>query len=338
MRSFLLRPLTAAAIVAVMMAQQWVSADDAGNAPRKRGSLPPGSGTTGCSTPSFPTPRRRSTERGPTLALAARARSPVLRREALQASSGGGRAATRPTPRPADLGAWSKLISADALQDEIKSYQAPVKNDVKSASDFKGNLFKHARDDFSMLALAFAVILEYDGDVRWKSPGGWPPATCRSAGPASTAKWPPDQSFNEAKSRADEPGRPWSAATRFKLPPAPIRKSLWAKAVANRPPLMHRLEAAQNRLGPWTSNPNDFAKNLEQIDHEAQIVAIIAEAIQRDGYEFTDDNSYKGFAREMQKQALAVSAGARSKNADQARMAVGGIGKACSNCHGGFRS
>ncbi|HEX3997815.1 MAG TPA: cytochrome c [Pirellulales bacterium] len=230
---------------------------------------------------------------------------------------------------------WSKIVSADTLQDEIKNYQNEVKDNVKTPSDFKGNLFKRARDDFSILATVFGVIGEYDGDVRWKDQA----VTARDVFGQSgvNCKVATDQSFNDAKLRADD----LAALIRGDSLPAKAGaepKANWPK-VANRPPLMHRLDIAQGgRLAPWTSNAGDFSKHLDGVLHEAEIVAMIGEVIQRDGYDFTDDKSYMGFAREMENQAIDLASAAKAKNYDQARAAAGKIAQACNNCHGGFRN
>jgi len=248
------------------------------------------------------------------------------------APSGGGDSGA---PAAGGANAWSKIVSADTLQDEIKSYQTEIKDNVKNPSEFKGNLFKRARDDFSILAAAFGVIGEYDGDVRWKDQA----VTARDLFGQSgvNCKVATDQSFNDAKLRADD----LAALVRGDSLPAKASaepKANWPK-VANRPPLMHRLDAAQGgRLAPWTANQADFSKHLDGILHEAEIVAMIAEVIQRDGYDFTDDKSYLGFAHEMQTQALDLASAAKSKNYDQARAAAGKLAQACSNCHGGFRN
>ena len=112
----------------------------------------------------------------------------------------GGDSATPTVPGGAT--AWSKIVSADTLQDEIKKYQTEVKDNVKNPSEFKGNLFKRARDDFTVLAMAFGVIGEYDGDVRWKDQA----VTARDLFGQSgvNCKVATDQSFNDAKLRADD--------------------------------------------------------------------------------------------------------------------------------------
>ena len=239
---------------------------------------------------------------------------------------------------PASTGgafAWSKIVSADTLQDEIKSYQTELKDNVKNPSEFKGNLFKRARDEFTVLATAFAVIGEYDGDVRWKDQA----VTARDAFGQSgvNCKVATDQSFNDAKLRADD----LAALVRGDSLPAKAGaepKANWPK-IANRPPLMHRLDLAQGgRLAPWTANAADFSKHLDGILHEAEVVAMVAEVIQRDGFDFTDDKSYLGFAHDMESQATELASAAKSKNYDQARAAAGKLAQACSNCHGGFRN
>ena len=238
--------------------------------------------------------------------------------------------------RPAAGGdfAWSKLISADSLVDEIKSYQNSVKDDVKSPSDFKGEGFKKARRDFSFLAVAFAVVAEYDGDIRWKNQAL--AARDEFARTGVNCKVATDQAFNDCKARVDDLG----ALIRGETLPQPANletKKQWDK-VSNRPPLMNRLDMAQTtRLAVWTANQGDFTKNLDAIYREAQVVAMLAEVIQRDGFEFSDDNSYKGFARDMQKNAVEIADAAKAKNFDQARLAAGNLSKACNNCHGSFR-
>ncbi len=242
--------------------------------------------------------------------------------------SGGGEA-------PAGEMAWSKLIAPESLQDEIKSYQTLVKDDVKNPSEFKGGGFKRARRNYSVLAVAFGVISEYDGEVRWKNQA----LTARDlfARAAANCKVATDATFNESKLRADD----LVGLVRGDTLPAAANaetKNSWPK-VSARPPLMQRLELAQqDRIAKWTSNAGDFNKNLEEIVREAEVITMIAEVIQKEGYEFTDDNTYKGFARDMQKHAIDIASAAKAKNADQARAAAGELYKACNNCHTSFRN
>ena len=333
-RKTLCRALVSAAIVAIVIGQQWLAAERLPANSGKKRALPPkwdqrtldkffsdARGTLEGDRPNFGTGSSVATSKTP---------------GGDSGASGNSAAGGAADPGPAAGGefAWSKLIASESLVDEIKSYQNVVKEDVKTPSDFKGDGFKKARRDFTFLAVAFGVVAEYDGDVRWKNQA----AAAREmfARTGVNCKVATDGAYNDAKLRADDLGGLIRGET-LPTPPNLETKTAWAK-VANRPPLMNRLEMAQqNRLAVWTANQADFSKNVDAIYREAQIVAMLAEVIQREGFEFTDDNSYKGFARDMQKQALDIAEGAKAKNFDQARLAAGNLAKACSNCHGSFR-
>jgi hypothetical protein len=74
-----------------------------------------------------------------------------------------------PSPVPGDAPRWSKLISAETLADEIKSYPPLLAAVVKTPSQFQGKGAREARRYFSTIATLFAIIAQYDGDVRWKN-------------------------------------------------------------------------------------------------------------------------------------------------------------------------
>ena len=63
---------------------------------------------------------------------------------------------------------WSKLIGPEELEDEIKTLQKQVSETVTTPTVFAGGVYKTARREFTELAVLFAIIGEYDGDVRWK--------------------------------------------------------------------------------------------------------------------------------------------------------------------------
>ena len=68
------------------------------------------------------------------------------------------------------------------------------------------------------------------------------------------------------------------------------------------------------------------------------MIAALAEVVLQNGYEFADDETYRQYAQSMKTQAITVRDAVRTKSYDQARAAVGEIGKACSNCHEGYRN
>ena len=230
--------------------------------------------------------------------------------------------------------AWSKLISAETIEDEIKSLQKQVSENVTTPAKFKGGGFKAGRRHFTELALLFAIIAQHDGEVRWKDKAGGIRDLMGRAGQNCAVGT--DASYNEAKLRKDDLEQLIQGAS-INTPEADA-DAKWNK-IADRPPLMQRLEQAQQQgVAPWTANSSEFSKNADSILREAELIAAIAETIQQEGFESSDDDTYLGFARQMRDAALEVVGAVKGKSYDAARAASGNIEKACSSCHEEYRS
>jgi len=230
--------------------------------------------------------------------------------------------------------AWSKLISADALETEVKRLNQSVAGTVTSPSAFKGGDNEAARRDFSELAVLFAVTAQYDGDARWKDAAAGLRAAFSRA--AADAKVGSDDSYREAVARKQDladlvrGGRP-------QLPRAEAKVADWSQ-VAGRSPLMQRLNIAhQERLTKWLANAATFRRNQSDIAHEAQVVAMLADVIHRESFEYWDDETFAEYAGALRDAATDVSAAAATHNFDQARAAIGRATKACADCHDGYR-
>jgi cytochrome c556 len=59
--------------------------------------------------------------------------------------------------------------------------------------------------------------------------------------------------------------------------------------------------------------------------------------IHRPSYEFSDDETFVGYAGDLQQAASDVAAAAESNNFEQARDALNRVTNACANCHDGYR-
>ncbi len=232
-------------------------------------------------------------------------------------------------------GAWSKIIDAETLEAEVRLYPKPLADEVKSPSQFKGGGAKNCRNYFTSLTFAFAIIGDYDGEVRWKNQALGARELFGRA--ANNCKVGTDQSYAESKLRVGDLQSMIGGDT-LPAPKEIDAKAPWSKFVA-RAPLMTRLDTAYTEhVKKWTSSDDEFKKNGDACVRESQIMAAIAEVIQREGYKFADDDTYKGFAKDMKKASLAVAEAAKSKNMAGARTAAGNVDKACANCHSGFRS
>jgi hypothetical protein len=225
------------------------------------------------------------------------------------------------------------LIATDTLESEIKRLSGQLDKDVTTPTEFKGGGNKLCRRDLSLLAALFAVAGQYDGDARWK--GLAPGLRDQFAKAGYNSKAASDGSYNEARERKIE----LADLIRGDRPQTPKGEAAvdWAH-VSDRPPLMQRLNIAQQeRLTKWTADGAMFKKNQSEVRHETQLVALIAEIITREGYDYTDDAQYIGFAHDLRQAASEVDAAAAKGDYDAARQAVNRAGKACTACHETFR-
>jgi len=232
------------------------------------------------------------------------------------------------------LYAWSKIIPATVIEDEIKSIKLQVDKDVTTPSKFRSRGYKACQVHFTMLAMLFGIVGEYDGKVRWDDTATTArDAFQRAARNSSTGSI---QAYNEAKARKLDLQ---DLVNGQKLPgkPSAPKVEKWDEVV-KLSYLMRRLETAQQaRLQPWTSSANEFNSNKNDIAHEAHLAAAIAEVILRPEMDNYDDDDYRQHGLNLKKAALEAAAAARQGNAEQARVAVGQMAKACSSCHENYR-
>jgi cytochrome c556 len=230
--------------------------------------------------------------------------------------------------------AWSKLVSPESLADEVKSLNTELIDEVKTQQAFLGGANKKSRRTLSMLAVTFGIINEYAGEVKWKAQAIAARDLFSRAG--FNCKAATEQTFREAKQRSDDLSGLLRGES-IKATSSAETSNEWSK-IADRAQLMSRLELAQrDRIAPWTANSGEFKKNAAALRHEAEIVAALAEVVSRPGYDYADDEKYRGYAKSLQQSALELRTAIQNENYESAHTAAGTLSKACANCHGDFR-
>jgi hypothetical protein len=229
---------------------------------------------------------------------------------------------------------WSQLISPTTLETEVKRCSTSLDAAVTTPSAFKSVGYKSARRDFSELAVLFAVVAQYDGDVRWKDVAAGMRDQFAQAG--FNVKVGTDATYREAVDRKQDLG----ALVRGERPTTPNATTTfedWSQ-VSARPSLMQRLETAHDeQITKWLTDAATFRRNRESIRHEAEIVALLAEVIHREAYEYWDDETFAEYAAELRDAATDTAKAAEADNFDQARDAAARATGACTNCHAGYR-
>lgn len=232
-------------------------------------------------------------------------------------------------------GTWASLISSGTIEDEIKATKLLVDQGVTTPSDFAGKGYKLARREFSILAMLFAIINEYDGDVRWKNDAAI--ARDTFARTAANAKVGTVQVFNEAKQRKSELQELLGGSSPF-TEKAVDPKNNWG-AICDRAPLMQYLEKVwEPEMKPLLSDKAQFTANADKLAHSAEMFAAIGDVLAKDGMMDADSDEYKELCFKLRDAAKEIAEAARSKNFDAASKASSEVGKSCTECHENYRS
>ena len=101
--------------------------------------------------------------------------------------------------------------------------------------------------------------------------------------------------------------------------------------------MQHMEWSLKQKLSPHMGNKIAFHKQAEAVGHAAQLLAMLAEWIGREGYEYWDDESYALQASLLRNAATELGAASRQPDYSRARQAAGRAEQACSNCHEDYR-
>lgn len=239
-------------------------------------------------------------------------------------------ASAQPTGSPA--GAWSGLISRGTIENEVKALQNQLSQDVTTPVKFKTEYAK-AHQAFSILSMMFAVIRQYDGEVRWQRFAGEAQASFQRA--AANSRVGTVQAFESCRRRKEdlqEMVRGGNFAGDEKAPD----ELNWSEVVL-RSPVMERLQTALDRLKVATSSDSEFEQNAEQVVHEAELVAAMAKVIIAEEMPDAAEDDYVEFARQMMTAATQTVSATKNQDFDLAAENVNLIGQSCSNCHDQWR-
>ena len=106
---------------------------------------------------------------------------------------------------------------------------------------------------------------------------------------------------------------------------------------------MKRMEETQrNRLRPWTKDANEFNANLDGMLHEAEIMAVLAQAMLDqsyvDSYDFVVEKDYIKWATTVRDNMVRTVQAVKEKDFDTATDLVRDNNTKCSECHGAYRN
>ncbi|WP_168563982.1 cytochrome c [Crateriforma spongiae] len=242
------------------------------------------------------------------------------------------------TDRSADSGnddgksVWNVGADAVSLEDEIKRVRLRFEQGITTPGAFRSGGYQDARLDLTVLATWFAVINEFEGDVRWKDDA----AVARDvlARTARNTQSGTIQVYNEVKKRAADLQDLVSGSGLAAAKADPDND--WA-TIADRVPLMTYAEQLLDDLSDATSDVATAKEEAELVSRNADLIALLGVVLTREGLDEADDPDYVELADAMTDAARSVKQAIRQDRLSDLRSAVGEISKTCANCHEQYR-
>ena len=251
-----------------------------------------------------------------------------------EAPGGGKPAATAPGggSTTADTG-FTKLISPATLEDEVKRVRLEFDGAVSTPAAFKAGDYQKARLHLTTLASLFAVIVEHQGEVRWKKDA--PAARDLLARSAANCKSGSLQVFNETKLRRSDLEDLTSGCG---LANREAEAQHDGSTIADRVPLMQYAEQLlDGQLKQGSQNADAVKAEADKLRRAAELMAVVGQILRTEGLTDADDETYAALCGELTSASQAVSLALDQGDAVAVGRAVGAIQQACNKCHENYR-
>ena len=227
---------------------------------------------------------------------------------------------------------WSQHISREAIEDEIKRINQQLGRSITSPSGFNSQA-QTARQHFSQLSMLFAIIGQYDKEVRWKKFAR--SAQVNFADAANAARTPSRQSFAVAKSRQQDLNALVRGAG---IPTDEHSEKIRWPTVADRGPLMERLETAlRDNIKPAAAGSEAFNRDKNKLLLEANIIAAISQVLIQEEMDDADDDGYVEYSNSMGSAARILKNAIEGNDFDAAAAAINKLEQSCNRCHAEWR-
>ena len=227
---------------------------------------------------------------------------------------------------------WSALVDASAIEDEVKAQQQQISRLITTPVVFQTK-FGEVNQSFEVLSTLFAVIRQYDDDIRWRKQS--PVAQMLFQRAAISSRTGAATGFRFCKLRKDDLQEIVRGGA-INVSEPPPEKISWQDA-ANRSALMERLEIANENLKTYVVNENQFKAFMGEINQEANMIALMARVIVLDGMPEAEEDEYTVFGKVMEEAAVELKAAVKSVNFEKASAARNLLGQSCDDCHAQWR-
>jgi len=239
-------------------------------------------------------------------------------------------------PEPAaatgDL-AWSELISAQVLDDEVKSVRNFLQENVTSVGNFNSSMLMIPPRAATLAALAELARMEPDG-ISWAEDAGYVRDLAGQINEAPLQRGAKDQRrvMGLYESVSDILNR--STPAGLEEPSAEVTFS----DVAEMQLLMKRIESAETLMRTEIGSEDSLREKAEFLVHESSVLGTLTRIISMEGYGYGDDEEFVGYAQQIVNASGQLKDAAATGNFGGYEQAMSAISTACQSCHSVYKN
>ena len=244
-------------------------------------------------------------------------------------------------PEPAAVGklAWSELISAEAIEGEVKDIRNKLAGRLASLGSYNSS-YLEMRFSGATLALLAHIAIQHDGDIRWHEKAryirvlaGEMVRVMDSSGARGRGGFTKtNEAFLKICDLLDGNDPP-------ELPEAEDEADF--TDVAELGFLMKRAEIAAAWLQTNVGSEEKFNEKSELAQREASLLTLLAVVFNLEDYGYgpaSVDEEFSGYSDKMREAAKAATGAAKSGNFTEFDLQRSNVGQACAQCHMVFRN
>jgi len=247
-----------------------------------------------------------------------------------------------PEPEPETGGAivWSELISAEAIEGEVKAIRNDFAGKLTSLGSYNSSYLEIPIFGSAMALLA-QIAIEHDGDIGWKEQAKYirvlagemvaMTSSGKARGRGGYTKT--NEAFLKICDLLDGNEPP-------ELPDAEDEVSDYTE-IAELGYLMKRGDKAMGWLSTNVGSEEKFTENAARAQREASLLATLAVVFNLEDYGYgpaSVDDEFSGFSDKMRDAAKASVEAAKGGNFTEFDLQRSNVGQACAQCHMVFKN
>lgn len=241
-----------------------------------------------------------------------------------------------PPTAVADVGgddSWGSLISATALDEEVKSIRNFMNENLPAVGTFNSSMLMLPPKAAALAALA-EVAAKHPDAVSWKDDAVYIRDLAKKMNSSTLERGAKDQKrlLGLFESVSDILNR--SRPAGLEEPPA---TDSFAEAAEMRL-LMMRMDEAEKRMRTEAGTEGAMSSRKDMISHEASMMAVMAKIVTLPGYGYEDDAEFKGYAGEIVQAAQSIKVSAESNDFATYEGALSKISTTCQKCHSKYKN